>query len=292
MNLAFDGAVIVILILTALTGYYRGFVRYVVTMLGTVAAVVIAFFIANLAADNVYNNYVKGRLISSLETAVDGADIAKIVKNELKNEGVDIDISDEEIRATLSKAGTLADNVGSFLTSKGADSATAQQKGEELSEYIHSVMPSKISEKFENEKLGEALSKSVQFGEEQIEQAVKALSQGGRTGAEYLEKNIFRPVALTFIKLCMFIAAFVLVDIVIKLILFVSGVFTRMPALSAANRFGGMVLGLAKGCLYLLLIAFVVCTVINTTENRLPEFNSNTFEETYLFKYFFDILYK
>lgn len=43
MNLAFDGAVIVILILTALTGYYRGFVRYVVTMLGTVAAVVIAF---------------------------------------------------------------------------------------------------------------------------------------------------------------------------------------------------------------------------------------------------------
>ena len=37
----FDGAVIMILIVTALTGYCKGFVRYVITMLGTVAAVLV-----------------------------------------------------------------------------------------------------------------------------------------------------------------------------------------------------------------------------------------------------------
>lgn len=53
-----------------------------------------------------------------------------------------------------------------------------------------------------------------------------------------------------------------------------------------------MALGLCKGGLYLVLIAFMVCTVINATENKLPKFNSTVFENTYLFSYFFDILYK
>ena len=62
-----------------------------------------------------------------------------------------------------------------------------------------------------------------------------------------------------------------------------------MAGLTAANHFAGMALGLCKGGLYLVLIAFMVCTVINATENKLPKFNS---ENTYLFSYFFDILYK
>ena len=87
-------------------------------------------------------------------------------------------------------------------------------------------------------------------------------------------------------------AVYVLMEIVIRLILRLSGVFTRMAGLTAANRFAGMTLGLCKGGLYLVLIAFMVCTVINATENKLPKFNSAVFENTYLFSYFFDILYK
>ena len=118
-----------------------------------------------------------------------------------------------------------------------------------------------LSEKLEGNKLGKSLSKAVKFTAEQIDEAVKALSEGGRTGAEYLEKNIFRPIALTFIRLCVFMTVYVLMEIVIRLILRLSGVF-------------------------------MVCTVINATENKLPKFNSAVFENTYLFSYFFDILYK
>ena len=280
----FDGAVIMILIVTALTGYCKGFVRYVITMLGTVAAVLVAFLIANMSAENVYNKYFKTQLITSLENAAEQTDLSKLVSNELKNEGVDIDLSDEEIKNVLSGAGTLVENTEKLLVSKGTDLDTAQQKGEELSEYIHSVMPQKLSEKLEGNKLGKSLSKAVKFTAEQIDEAVKALSEGGRTGAEYLEKNIFRPIALTFIRLCVFMTVYVLMEIVIRL--------TRMAGLTAANRFAGMALGLCKGGLYLVLIAFMVCTVINATENKLPKFNSAVFENTYLFSYFFDILYK
>ena len=105
----FDGAVIMILIVTALTGYCKGFVRYVITMLGTVAAVLVAFLIANMSAENVYNKYFKTQLITSLENAAEQTDLSKLVSNELKNEGVDIDLSDEEIKNVLSGAGTLAE---------------------------------------------------------------------------------------------------------------------------------------------------------------------------------------
>lgn len=73
----------------------------------------------------------------------------------------------------------------------------------------------------------------MKFTAEQIDEAVKALSEGGRTGAEYLEKNIFRPIALTFIRLCVFMTVYVLMEIVIRLILRLSGVFTRMAGLTA-----------------------------------------------------------
>ena len=146
MAYVFDGAVIMILIVTALTGYCKGFVKYVITMLGTVAAVLVAFLIANMSAENVYNKYFKTQLITSLENAAEQTDISKLVSNELKNEGVDIDLSDEEIKNVLSGAGTLAENTEKLLASKGADLDTAQQKGEELSEYVHSVMPQKLSE--------------------------------------------------------------------------------------------------------------------------------------------------
>lgn len=96
----FDGAVIMILIVTALTGYCKGFVRYVITMLGTVAAVLVAFLIANMSAENVYNKYFKTQLITSLENAAEQTDLSKLVSNELKNEGVDIDLSDEEIKTS------------------------------------------------------------------------------------------------------------------------------------------------------------------------------------------------
>ena len=99
-------------------------------------------------------------------------------------------------------------------------------------------MPQKLSEKLEGNKLGKSLSKAVKFTTEQIDEAVKALSEGGRTGAEYLEKNIFRPIALTFIRLCVFMTVYVLMEIVIRLILRLSGVFTRSDSGKPFRRHG------------------------------------------------------
>lgn len=292
MALMFDGAVVIILIVTALMGYCRGFVRYVIAMLGTVAAVAAAFVIAGLASENVYNKYVKTEMIAALESAVDKADVIGIVRSELVDEGVTAEISDEEIKSMLSDVGSLADNAEKLLFSKGAGQDAAQEKGEELSDYLRSVMPEKLSEKLEGHKAGKTFTSAVRFGENQLEETLRAVSEGGRSGAEYLEKNVVRPVALTFIRIAVFVISFVLIDIVIKLILLVSGIFTGMPALSAANRFGGMALGLVKGMLYITLIAFLVCLVINTTGDSLAELNSRMCESTYLFKYFFDVLYK
>lgn len=104
-----------ILIVTALTGYCKGFVRYVITMLGTVAAVLVAFLIANMSAENVYNKYFKTQLITSLENAAEQTDLSKLVSNELKNEGVDIDLSDEEIKTSCQGQALLRRIPKSFL---------------------------------------------------------------------------------------------------------------------------------------------------------------------------------
>ena len=293
MNYLLDGMVAVILIVTMLVGYYRGFVRYVISMLGTVVSVVLSLLIANALAQPVYERFVQQPITQSIETAVSKMDVNSIVKNELENLGAGQLVDDNDVEEILTGAGTISENLDSVLTTKGADTATAEDISGKFNNWLSSDNVSKkITEVTGDENSVSAIMQGVDFTREQIDTTIKTIAQDKTSGAEYMEKNIVQPIAVPVVKVVLFFVCLIFLGLVIKLILFVSGVFTKLPEISAANHFGGLALGCIKGLLYVALIAFMLCTVVNSTHDSLPTFNSEISESTYIFKYFFNFFYK
>ena len=292
MSIFLDAAVILIVSLTSIAGFHKGFIKYVISLLGTVAAVIIAFAAADFLTEPVYEKYVKSPLTSAVETAVDSIDVVSLARKGLDSTGVGEQISDAEIRKLIDKGGSLADNVEKLIIKKGGAAEAAKNAKEKFSSYMNNGLTDKINEITEDERFS-VITKRINISGEQLGKSAKLLAEGNKNQAcEYMTESIFAPAVKSTLRVMIFIAAFIAAAILVKIILYLSGIFNKFPGLNAANRFGGLTLGFVKGCLYIALLAFLMCIVVNSTSDSMDVINAKTADQTYLFKYFFDFFYK
>lgn len=292
MSVFFDAAVVLIIVATSLFGYHKGFFKYVITMLGTVVAVIVAFAASDLLTEPVYERYVKESLNSAVMSAVENVDINKTVKNALEQAGIEVSISEDDIQKLVEKGGNIADNAEKMILEKGGSSETAKKVKNKFSVNVDNDVIKSLSDFSGNKKISKVID-SMSITGEQLGETAKLISSGKKQeAAEYMTDNVFSPAVRSVIKLVVFFIAFAVASVVIKLILYISGIFQRIHVVSMANHFGGMLIGLVKGCLYVALIAFLVSIVVNATDNNMDILNVETADKTYLFKYFFDFFYK
>lgn len=292
MAVFLDAAVIMILAVTCSIGYIKGFVKYLICMLGTVLAVVIAFVASSALREPVYNRYLKEDVISSIETALTEIDVDGMLRRKLDALGAGGYLNDDDIRVVVKAGGDIAENVKTKLTEKGADSKTAENIREKLDDFLDTDLVDAIQKQYDTGIAHNFLT-SVEITAEQFKRCAELLCTGSdHEAACYMEKNVARPIILKFVEFLLFILCFVAAELLIRLIIWISGIFEKVPPLKAASRFGGFALGAVKGALYVSLIAFMLCTVVNVTHDSLSSFNSEVSDSTYLFKYFFNFFYK
>ena len=80
MALALDLLIPVIITVTAIVGYRRGFVRYLIKLIGTIACIVVALVVSDMLADPVYEHIVAPRLEKTLNKQFEGFDIGRVVR--------------------------------------------------------------------------------------------------------------------------------------------------------------------------------------------------------------------
>lgn len=292
MALLLDAAVVLIIIVTSVTGYLRGFIRYVICMLGTLAAVLIGVFLSSALTEPVYNRYCREPVSAAIEETLESVNVMSYVRQELDEQGAGGYLNDDELKRALSVGGDLAENISGMLSDKGADSETCGQIKERFSYFFDNELTDKVREQYKNSGLDEAVG-DIELSAEQLQECVTMLCSDDKAqAADYLEENAAKPVICGILRIALFFVLFIAAELILKLILFISGVFTKLPELNAANRFGGLLLGALKGILYSALIAFMLCILVNATYDSLPQFNSEIADSTYIFNYFFDFFYK
>lgn len=292
MALLLDAAVVLIIIVTSVTGYLRGFIRYVICMLGTLTAVLIGIFLSSALTEPVYNRYCREPVSAAIEETLESVDVMSYVRQELDEQGAGGYLNDDELKRALSAGGDLAENISGMLSDKGADSETCLQIKEQFSYFFDNELTDKVREQYKNSGLDEAVG-DIELSAEQLQECVTMLCSDDKAqAADYLEENAVKPVICGVLRIVLFFVLFIAAELILKLILFISGVFTKLPELNAANRFGGLLLGAVKGILYVALIAFMLCILVNATYDSLPQFNSQIADRTYIFRYFFDYFYK
>ncbi|WP_124098055.1 CvpA family protein [Ruminococcus sp. Marseille-P6503] len=290
MAFALDIGVIFIFTVSAAIGYCRGFARYALKMLGTIVCVVLAFIASDLLSTPVYESFVQPRIEQKISEDLEKFSIEDTVRDYLEKNGLETKLSDEQLREALSGSGSIPQSVARAAEDGGADEAQAKRIEEELDSFFEDGFAREVCKRLGIENTDEMSGLSKGF----VYDTVRALASGDSSeGAGYIAETA-APLIRTVVKYILFVIILIAAESVLAIIFAVAGIFDRIPAANGINRFLGLLAGMIKGALYILLIGFICSAVIRISGDYPGHFPLNTelINKTYIFRYIFYIFYK
>lgn len=291
MALILDFAVVIILILAAVAGWHKGFLKYIISSVGTVTAIIIAFLLADMFAPTVYEKWVQTHVTDFIQEKIDNFDIVTVVSKEIKNCGYDIRFSDKELDMALSSDGDISAKLAELAGKKGESASESENLKADMENFFETRFPDTFNKFFtgiDTKKLGDG----VEYTKNQAYDVVRALA-GNDTelGARYIENNLARPFVTVVVRIIMTILLFIIISIVVKILLKMTGIFDYVPIVNSINKFFGVITGLIKGGLYLAIISIALAVLIESAGDSFDVINTKIINETYLFRHLFYLFY-
>lgn len=289
MSVLLDVLVFAVIAVTSFIGYKRGFVRYVIRMLGTVACVVVALIVSDMAAGPAYNNIVAPRLESSLLGRFENFSITDSVRGALKDMGVDVKLDDKQLRKALSDPGSIPSALERTLKSSGGSDKQAAELKEKTESFFDEGFGSTVA-KAAGVEDHESLGKRLELSAGKVYDLVRAFASGdgNKAGVHYLVYNILDTVMTTVIRYVIFILLFIILEIIVSIVFRVAGVLDHLPMISGANKWLGLAAGFLKGVLYIVLLAAIFSAIVKSDTIIDPA----VFEDSKVFSIFFGFFYK
>ena len=106
MAFILDASVFLILVVTCIVGYTRGFRRSIIGMIAAVIATVSAAAFSNALAEPVYNRYMRDNVKAHVMKAIEDADPKQFVMDKLNERGYGKYFTESEIGEVMEKAAT------------------------------------------------------------------------------------------------------------------------------------------------------------------------------------------
>lgn len=291
MAFILDASVFLILVVTCIVGYTRGFRRSIIGMVAAVIATVSAAAFSNALAEPVYNRYMRDNVKAHVMKAIEDADPKQFVMDKLNERGYGKHFTESEIGEVMEKGGDLNDNVSELMTDKGFGHDDIDGLNEEIDTYLDSELQSKISRQMDKAGLSR-FSESIRISSEDMRECVKRIStQSKEDAADYIVEKAVSPIMTGVIRCLIFVISYLVMILLIKLIVAVSGLLDNIKDIKAADRFAGLALGTILGLLYCSVIAWGLNLFCRATKDSLTVINAGIAEETYLFRYFFDFFH-
>ena len=287
-----DIGVIVILILTCIIGYVRGFRRYFIGMIAAVIATAAAAYGSAQLAEPVYDRYMRDKVKEHVTSAIDDFDPKKVVMEKLREQGYGDYVSEQEVDEVLGQGGDYLENVSRLLQQKGAGAEESEMLRQNIDGYFKSELPAEIDRRLKGTGLSSYIDRVDISADELKECVTRAATQSKEDAADYIVEKAVKPVLVGVIRTILFGICFLAVILVLRLIIAISGVMDAIPEAKAADRFAGLVLGAVKGLLYCAVIAWALSFFCNATKNSMSVLNADMCSGTFLFRYFFEYFYK
>ena len=296
MSVLLDVIVVVLFIVTCVTGYVMGFFKYAALMLKTVATLLIAAAAAFILAAPAYNAVAQDKVVNAIESSVEKIDVAQKVNSELRKRGLPQTVSNEELRSVLLADGDVVKNLDGVMAQKGVDPGTREKVRQEFEDYLDHELLGQIvsmSQSKEDGTDGSIVRTGLENKREELIKFVRMLLMSDKhKAAQEIESTYVRPVGEKIAGGIIFLIASILVSVILLIVIKLAGILSKVKVVSAANSFGGLMLGVFKGALYAAVIAYVLCAIVNTSKNQMDKLNTDIIDKTYIFKYFFNFFYK
>lgn len=288
--LFFDIILIAVLVLFIYNGAKKGFVKTVLVIIGYFVALLGGLVVSNLLSPGIYDAFVRNKAEKVVEENIDNINIKSQIKASIKEQNIGIDITDEEISVIIDKGGDFAKNFSEYAKSKGSQLSDSTLESKFNNVFTKNTVLKSIKDKIP-ENLYSEVEKYLNNSKTSISDVITALNNPSKEeGAKELTELVVKPFAIKVIKIIIFIITFILLMFVVK---FLSSVITKtfklVPLVGPLNTFLGGLLGFIQGAIIVFITALIIKVLISLTNNEIMLFNTPTIEETYIFKYIYNI---
>lgn len=286
----YDVVVAAILLIFLYIGGKRGFLKSFVLIAGYIAAFLLSYFVSSIASPIIYEHTLQPKITEIITEKIDNIDILGELKKSLDSEELGITFENDELSAVIKESsGNLGEDLESYITGKFSN---VNVKSEDIDAKLQEIVNSEVVDDF----LGSLpaymqapVKEYVDKSQETLSAAVKSLVGTKAEAAAYIEESFVREGIITMIKIIIFMVLFSLIMILVRAISGGLSAVNKIPVAGSLNTFLGMVLGLIQGVVILLIVALVLRVLISFTGNQMIVLNTQTIDETYLFRYFYDI---
>lgn len=285
-----DLVVVLVLVITAVVGYKRGFLKYALSTFGTIAIIAISFFASGVFTDTAYDKFIKPSVVDYIDDKIDDVSVEKVVSDEIKRSGYNVNLSESQIRELLKSDGDLSKELSQILGQYGMSWSQTNKLSSQLEDFFTNRFVGKLGglfSGFDTKKLGE----SNDYTKNMAYDTARAMANDDtKTAAGYLEKNLVRPFARVAVRIALFVILYILLFIAMKIIVKASGIMDHVPVANTANKIFGVLGGLAKGLIFVAFAAYLGDLLITASGDSLKHFNNAIINKTFVFKYIYDFV--
>ena len=283
----FDALALGILLVAMYFGGRRGLMKSVVTVVLTVAVIVVSWFGAEIASPIIYDNLLKDKIVAGLDNTTESADPAQTTHDAINDADLGVEIPDSEITRLLGIDGDFFANLTTELKKNGA-SDDAEKIQTEMKESVTEKMLTTLLDGLAAPETVADILETLQGTTDSINGVLDVFISGDKSAtAQVFEKTVLGPA----IKGILRVLIFVLLLIVLKLITNpIAGLFkfvNEIPIIGPVNKLFGGVLGIVEGAVIVIIVALLVRLTVFLSEGSLMFLNIDTIDKTYLFKYFY-----
>ena len=295
MAILLDAAVVIIFVVTCITGYVMGFFKYAAMMLRTVVTIIIAGLIAFSFATPAYNAFARDKAVKSIEEKIEKIDIVSIMETDLRKKGLPLKVTNDDLREVVLADGDVVKNMRSMMGNKGVDTSVVNKVIGDFENYLDNELFGKILKLTSDTQNGKNsfMNLGLENERKELVKFVKLLIPTDKHAAAMkIEENYVRPFGKLIAGAIVFVIAAVVVFAALIVVIKITDLLSKIKVVSAANSFGGLGLGVLKGIAYVLVIAYVLSLIVEESKDQLGKLNTTIIDNTYLFKYFFRIFYR
>ena len=283
----FDALALGILLVAMYFGGRRGLMKSVVTVVLTVAVIVVSWFGAEIASPIIYDNLLKDKIVAGLDNTTESADPAQTTHDAINDADLGVEIPDSEITRLLGIDGDFFANLTTELKKNGA-SDDAEKIQTEMKESVTEKMLTTLLDGLAAPETVADILETLQGTTDSINGVLDMFISGDKSAtAQVFEETVLGPA----IKGILRVLIFVLLLIVLKLITNpIAGLFkfvNEIPIIGPVNKLFGGVLGIVEGAVIVIIVALLVRLTVFLSEGSLMFLNIDTIDKTYLFKYFY-----
>ena len=287
----FDVFTAAILLFYLYTGGKRGFVKSILFIAGYLVSFVLAFFISGSASPVIYDDFIKPKVISTVEKELDQMDITSEIQRTLNNTfgKYGVSLKKEDVNKIISSdSSDIGTTLSKFINSNFRD---ANVDANAINDDIKNIFSSSVLDKFLPSMPGYmqgTVDNYISQSSNNMNETLKVLTGTKQEAASYIEEHMIRSNVLSIVKIIVFIVVFSLSLLIFKLLSRLMSFINKIPLVGPMNTFLGMIVGIIQGLLAIYIIALIIHVLIALSGGEMLVFNTKTIENTILFKRIYD----